>query len=571
MKFVSSRGHAPRAGATGTRVGNRAVGVPRYLRGAPASTARPMGKQIEITQPGDRHEREADRVSARFDADVPRTSGTLPSLPSASAPASPLPGGAGRPRDGMEARFGIGLGHVRVHSGPQAEGLNRDLGARAFTQGHDIFFGAGQTPGDNALTAHELTHVVQQGGGSQYARFGEISPRYGEAPIQCSFIGTYAVGGNGYFEMDMETREGALATPASASGMDGYIRFVPIPGAPNSNQIDMVQIARHTDASGTDIGSFTLPPEQAQRGGLGDSGLRTRDDPARGIKGGFYSDVWHQNGAGGVPVAAGSPMSPNFPVQPAGPGVVSGRGKVRQPAQYGGGSGGVDGQARGFKRSDNPADIRSAALYDTPGIADAVHDVEFNFESVALGEDTGFSYGAVTWGFGVHSGHVVAEHLGVAAGQSATFDEAMERHQDFYVHEPVMFYFEFDHADLGGGEAGKIDTFLPYLSRNADVLLSLVGYADIAGGDSAYNLELSTRRVEAVREALTAKGIAVGRISDTSYGAGAAKDATTDAGKGDQGGNAAVAADQTREANRWANRRVVLTFSHPAAATARMP
>ena len=43
-------------------------------------------------------------------------------------------------------------------------------------------------------------------------------------------------------------------------------------------------------------------------------------------------------------------------------------------------------------------------------------------------------------------------------------------------------------------------------------------------------------------------------------------EATTNAGTGDQGGNPVVGADQTREANRWANRRVVLTFRRSTAA-----
>jgi outer membrane protein OmpA-like peptidoglycan-associated protein len=184
---------------------------------------------------------------------------------------------------------------------------------------------------------------------------------------------------------------------------------------------------------------------------------------------------------------------------------------------------------------------------------------------VALGEDTMFTYGAVTWGFGVHAGHVVDEHLSVRAGQSATFDAAMERHRDFYVHEPVTFYFEFDDAGLSALEAAKIDSFLPYLTRNSDVELSLEGFADIAGGASDYNRDLSMRRVEAVEAGLLAKGIAGSRIAGITIGHGASASATPDAGTGDQGGSAAVAADQSREANRWANRRVVLTFSHVAA------
>lgn len=574
MRFTSSKGRGTSsAHAGGSRRTGPAVGIPRFLKTAPR-IAPASAERIAVGAPGDRYEREADAVSAHLGAAAPAESG-----PAHTSPASAAAGGSvaraanssGRPLDEatrgrMESRFGTDLSHVRTHTGPQAESLSRDLGARAFTQGSDIFYGAGHAPGDDALTAHELTHVVQQGGGSKYANAGPISARFGPAPIQCSFIGSYPVAGNGGFEIDMETREGALATPATASGMDGYIRFVPQSGAPNSNDINMIQIAKVTDAGGADVPIATLPAAQAPRGALGTPGVRTEENPVTGVEGGFFSDVWHQNGAGGAPVAAGTPLSPHFPVQPAGPGVVGPIGSVQQPAIYGGGTGGVVGQTRGFKRSDNPADIRSAALYDTPGVASSAVNWDFSFESVARGEDTLFTYGAVTWGFGVHAGHVVNEHISVQAGQSATFDEAMERHRDFYVHEPVTFYFEFDHADLSAAEIAKIDSFLPYLTRNTDVMLSLEGYADIVGGASDYNRDLSLRRVDAVEAALLAKGIPAARIDSISIGHGASTAATPDAGTGDQGGNAAVGADQSREANRWTNRRVVLTFSHPAAA-----
>jgi hypothetical protein len=42
--------------------------------------------------------------------------------------------------------------------------MNQELGAQAFTHGSDVYFGAGKSPGNNELTAHELTHVVQQTG-----------------------------------------------------------------------------------------------------------------------------------------------------------------------------------------------------------------------------------------------------------------------------------------------------------------------------------------------------------------------------------------------------------------------
>jgi hypothetical protein len=65
----------------------------------------------------------------------------------------------------MEPRFGADFSAVRVHTGGEAVQMNRELGAQAFAHGSDIYFGAGKSPGNNDLTAHELTHVVQQMGG----------------------------------------------------------------------------------------------------------------------------------------------------------------------------------------------------------------------------------------------------------------------------------------------------------------------------------------------------------------------------------------------------------------------
>ena len=77
---------------------------------------------------------------------------------------SPLPDAV---RSFMEPRFGMDFSQVRTHTGSDAIQMNRDVGANAFTHGADIYYGAGRSPGDLELTAHELTHVVQQTGGAQ--------------------------------------------------------------------------------------------------------------------------------------------------------------------------------------------------------------------------------------------------------------------------------------------------------------------------------------------------------------------------------------------------------------------
>jgi hypothetical protein len=80
--------------------------------------------------------------------------------------------GGGRPmedsiRQPMEQAFGADFSDVRIHTDAQAHNLNEAIQARAFATGKDIYFKQGQYSPTNAsheLIAHELTHILQQGG-----------------------------------------------------------------------------------------------------------------------------------------------------------------------------------------------------------------------------------------------------------------------------------------------------------------------------------------------------------------------------------------------------------------------
>ena len=97
--------------------------------------------------------------------------------PSASNPTAILGRlGDGRPldtgvRSRMEPLFGQDFSGVRVHDDHEAATLSTGLDARAFTVGQHIALGSdasqpGTLAGD-ALLAHELAHVIQQGGASR--------------------------------------------------------------------------------------------------------------------------------------------------------------------------------------------------------------------------------------------------------------------------------------------------------------------------------------------------------------------------------------------------------------------
>jgi hypothetical protein len=108
-----------------------------------------------------------ERVQAKEEA------GQTPEVPSGFAQRFAALHGGGQTlpdteRSFFEPRFGRDFADVRLHSGPAADALARSVHARAFTLGDSIVFGSGQySPGSNTgrqLLAHELTHVVQQGG-----------------------------------------------------------------------------------------------------------------------------------------------------------------------------------------------------------------------------------------------------------------------------------------------------------------------------------------------------------------------------------------------------------------------
>ncbi|MBS1510472.1 MAG: DUF4157 domain-containing protein [Bacteroidetes bacterium] len=66
----------------------------------------------------------------------------------------------------MQNRFNTDFSEVKIHTGSDAAQMNRQLNAKAFTVGNDIYFNEGEyntssTDGKHLL-AHELTHTLQQ-------------------------------------------------------------------------------------------------------------------------------------------------------------------------------------------------------------------------------------------------------------------------------------------------------------------------------------------------------------------------------------------------------------------------
>ena len=127
--------------------------------------------------------------------------------------------GGGQALDGsarmqMEQAFGADFSGVRVHTGAEAHSFNKTLNAVAFTTGQDIFFRqSAYDPGSMAgkeLLAHELTHVVQQGGGSVQGKLvlGAAGDRYEQ---EADSVAKAVVGG-------LEQRGSGALQPQCACG-----------------------------------------------------------------------------------------------------------------------------------------------------------------------------------------------------------------------------------------------------------------------------------------------------------------------------------------------------------------
>lgn len=79
----------------------------------------------------------------------------------------------------LEEKIGADFSDVNIHTDHNAVQMNKEIGAKAFTHGNDIYFNQGQyNPASDQgkhLIAHELTHVVQQGTGlmRKIQRYGD--------------------------------------------------------------------------------------------------------------------------------------------------------------------------------------------------------------------------------------------------------------------------------------------------------------------------------------------------------------------------------------------------------------
>jgi hypothetical protein len=132
----------------------------------PKDDAAAAAPDVLAQLPGARMAAEVAQILFKRRADAPSGSADPRAILRRLGPGRPLDGGV---RARMEPLLGGGLGEVRVHADSRAADASAQLGASAFTTGRHVAFAAGEyapgTPVGDALLAHELAHVAQQGPG----------------------------------------------------------------------------------------------------------------------------------------------------------------------------------------------------------------------------------------------------------------------------------------------------------------------------------------------------------------------------------------------------------------------
>ncbi len=168
-------------------------------------------------------------------------------------------------RNYMESRFGQDFGGVRVHTDGLAERSAWEMDALAYTVGQNVVFGSGQyrpnSSSGRQLLAHELTHVVQQGG-------ARISSSFDALKIDALRSST---------EMEAHIPRNSVGSGLSADAGNAQPRLsAPVVSRAEGDPVDRVGALGRTLGSGiqffpTNLAATVVGPVSV-RGGLLSSG-----------------------------------------------------------------------------------------------------------------------------------------------------------------------------------------------------------------------------------------------------------------------------------------------------------
>ncbi|MDB5250075.1 MAG: outer membrane protein OmpA [Segetibacter sp.] len=175
---------------------------------------------------------------------------------------SPLPAPT---KSFMESRFDTDFSNVRIHTGPYATEMSKELNAQAFTVANDIYFNAGKfSPGSSHgkhLLAHELTHTIQQRSTDISRRIQRVCPprQHNETARSATLPGILPVNvilstaDNSLIIQDFAVGSSALP-PNVLNNPDWQRTMSIVAGTPSMN----VAMQGHTDCAGSAAENLSL-------------------------------------------------------------------------------------------------------------------------------------------------------------------------------------------------------------------------------------------------------------------------------------------------------------------------
>jgi len=162
----------------------------------------------------------------------------------------PLPEAA---RAYFEPRFGHDFSGVRLHTDGQAARAAKSINAQAFTVGQDVAFGAGQySPGTRRgkeLLAHELVHVVQQSSATASGSF-KVGAAGSAAEHEAATVASNALSGrSGAVQARLRTPIQVARQPTAPT---------PPAGPATPSRVDLVRVScvSNTIEFETDAGTY---------------------------------------------------------------------------------------------------------------------------------------------------------------------------------------------------------------------------------------------------------------------------------------------------------------------------
>ena len=159
--------------------------------------------------------------------------------------------GGGQPlsasaRSFFEPRFGQSFSDVRVHTGTDANRAARSINARAYTLGNNIAFASGEYDSGSAsgrsLIAHELTHTLQQAGGTKSVQRGGAGIFGGKCCLQANSTEWALVGAGVWRRLAQGDCTGTLEDADGMTCGGGFYRV-------DNGQTGSCSNPRHDDAT----------------------------------------------------------------------------------------------------------------------------------------------------------------------------------------------------------------------------------------------------------------------------------------------------------------------------------